>query len=95
MSKQREIRLIIRELMDRPEYRHLSYNDILNIVYYSQYGFVHNMMSNADKYDFDSYKSVMLKYMGSFIAHPKKVDLYVERNKKKLDEESSEPIPSE
>lgn len=82
MSKQREVRLAIRELTERPEYKHLSYGDILNIVYYSQFGFVHKVMSDGDKENPKSYKSILIRYLGSFIAHPKRVDLYIERYKK-------------
>jgi hypothetical protein len=87
MSKQKNVRHIIRELMDRPEYKHLSYTDILNAVYWAQYGFVHKMMLDGDKINPETYKSVALKYMGSFIAHPKKVAIYTERNREKMKEE--------
>ena len=82
MSKQREVRLAIRELMNRPEYKHLSYGDILNAVYFGQFGFVHNMMSNGDKKTFSSFKSVLIRYLGSFIAHPKRVDICINKHKK-------------
>lgn len=89
MSKQRETRLVIRELMEMPQFKHLSYNAICNAVYYAQYGFVHDMISNADKTDFDSFKSVSIRHIGSFIAHPKKVDLCVQRHTKKEEDEKS------
>lgn len=88
MSKQRGVRLIIREIMDMPEYKDLSYTDILNIVYWSQYGFVHNTISNGSITDSDSYKSIRLTHMGSFIAHPKKIQQKIEYFAKKAEEKS-------
>lgn len=81
MSKQREVRLAIRELMNREEYSHLSYGEILNAVYFGQFGFLNKTMKGGDNKSFSSYKSVLIRYIGSFIAHPKRVDLRIEKFK--------------
>ena len=81
MSQQKEVRDIIKELMELDEFKHLSYTDILNAVYWSQFGFVHDMISKSNREDASTYKSVMLRYLGSFIAHPKRVNDFVERGK--------------
>jgi len=91
MSTQRSVRLIIRELVDMPEYKDLSYTDILNIVYWSQFGCVHNTISNCDILDKESFNSIALAHLGSFVAHPKKVEQRVEYsiNKERLKNEKS------
>jgi len=83
MSKQRDVRLIVRKMMENPEYEGLTYSDILDIVYWSQFGFVYQVISSGDKKIFDSYDSVMLKYLGSFIAHPARIDACIKYNKNK------------
>lgn len=99
MSKQKDVRLIIRELSEMEEYKDLSYTDILNAVYWAQFGFVHNMISSCNKLDESSYHSIRLPYWGSFIAHPKRVNIVVESHKAKLkdkeNEECSESISPE
>jgi len=82
MSRQREVRLLIRELMERPEWKHLSYTDILNAVYWGQFGFVNKMITGGDKANPESFKSTRLNYLGSFIAHPKRVEIATEYFKK-------------
>lgn len=96
MSKQREVRLIIRELMDKPEYKHLSYNDILNAVYYAQFGFIHEVMTTGDRENVDTYKGVPIQHFGRFIAHPKRVNELIKYFKEKKDNEgNSEQLSSE
>lgn len=73
MSRQKDVRLIIREMAEQPEYKHLSYKDILEVVYWSQFGFINDLMASGDKMDADSFHSVRLGHIGSFIAHPKRV----------------------
>ena len=94
MSKQRDVRLAIRELMSKPEYKHLSYKDILNAVYFSQFGFLKKVMTDPEFNDPSSYKNVAFRYVGSFIAHPKKVDMHTKRRleqmKNKEDEHSAD-----
>lgn len=83
-------------MMEMPEYKHLSYEDILNVVYWSQFGFVHDVVSAGDQANMDTYKSVMLNYFGSFIAHPKRIEGSIEYFKnKENDEEHSRRIQSE
>lgn len=87
MSRQRDVRLLVRNLMDRPEYKHLSFNDIMDVVYWSQFGFLHNVMTNGDAVNPDTYKSVRLKHFASFIAHPKKVEIKINSKNKDTNDE--------
>ena len=99
MSKQKDVRLIIRELSEMDEFKDLSYTEILNAVYWAQFGFIHDMISSCDKTDASTYHSIQLPYFGSFIAHPKRVSIIVAANTAKLNkdnnEEYSESIPPE
>lgn len=76
--------------MDRPEYKDLSYNDMLNIAYWAQFGFVHNMISSGDKLDDSSFKNVTIPRLGSFIAHPKRVQKKVNYHKNKEENDESD-----
>lgn len=96
MSKQKQVRLIIREMMEMPEFKKYSYGEILNAVYFAQFGFLRKLMMEGNYKDESSYKSIAFPYLGRFIALPSRIQNYVAYYKRvEEDEGLDEGLSSE